>query len=123
MLFSQTVLTVYSVLVGLGLVLFVEPPFRWMVGGDKYSGDRRVLVLVLIMLGLFVWVMAFPRWRQFWELLPLELVDYALIMGTMLVWIVTQRYVWRARLFERFLHLEAMVDLSDDWLVAEIKQK
>jgi hypothetical protein len=111
------------VLVGLGLVLFVEPPFRWMVGGDKYSGDRRVLVLVLIMLGLFVWVMAFPRWRQFWELLPLELVDYALIMGTMLVWIVTQRYVWRARLFERFLHLEAMVDLSDDWLVAEIKQK
>ncbi len=122
-LFSQSVLTVFSVLSGLGLILFVEPPFRWFVGGDKYSGDRRVLVLVAAMLGLFVWVMAVPRWRRFWELLPLEAFDYALVIGVVVVWAVVQRYVWRARLFERFLHLEAMVDLSDDWLMQELKKK
>jgi hypothetical protein len=38
-------------------------------------------------------------------------------------WVLVVRYVWRARLFERFLHLEAMVDLSDDWLLEELKKK
>ena len=122
-LFSQTVLTTFSILSGLGLVLFVEPPFRWFVGGDRYSGDKRPLLLCLIMLALFVSVMAVPPWRQFWELLPLEAVDYALIIGTTIVWAFVLRYVWRARLFERFLHLEAMVDLSEDWLLEELKQK
>jgi cation-transporting ATPase E len=114
---------VFSVLSGLGLVLFVEPPFRWFVGGDKYSGDRRVLALVVALLGVFMWMMAVPSLRRFWELLPLEAFDYALVIGAVLVWIVVQRYVWRARLFERFLHLEAMVDLSDDWLMEELKGK
>lgn len=122
-LFSQTVLTAFSVLSGLGLVLFVEPPFRWFVGGDKYSGDKRPLLLVVAMLGLFVWMIVVPRWRQFWELLPLEPIDYAIVIGATLVWAVVQRYVWRARLFERFLHLEAMVDLSPDWLMEELKRK
>jgi cation-transporting ATPase E len=94
-LFSQTVLTTFSILSGLGLVLFVEPPYRWLVGGDKYSGDKRPLLLCLLMLALFVWVMAVPRFRQFWELLELEAVDYALIIGTTVVWAFVLRYVWR----------------------------
>jgi cation-transporting ATPase E len=122
-LFSQSVLTTFTILSGLGLVLFVEPPYRWFVGGDKYSGDKRPLLLCLIMLALFVCVMAVPPWRQFWELLPLEAVDYALVIGTTIVWAFVLRYVWRARLFERFLHLEAIVDLSEDWMLEELKQK
>jgi cation-transporting P-type ATPase E len=122
-LFSQTVLTTFSILTGLVLVLFVEPPYRWLVGGDKYSGDKRPLLLCLIMLALFVLVMAVPRFRQFWELLPLEALDYALIIGMTALWGIVLRYVWRARLFERFLHLEAMVDLSEDWMLEELKQK
>ena len=124
MLFSQTVLTVFSVLSGLGLMLFVEPPFRWFVGGDKYSGDQRVLVLVADHVGAVRGGDGRPA--------------LAAISGnccrskpsitrsssaTTLVWAVVQRYVWRARLFERFLHLEAMVDLSDDWLMQELKKK
>jgi len=122
-LFSQTVLTVYSVLVGLTLVLFVEPPSQWFVGGDKYSGDKRPTLLAGVMLILFMITLAVPSLRRFWELLPLEWTDYALIGGAVVAWVVVVRYVWRARLFERFLHLEAMVDLSDDWLLEELKKK
>jgi cation-transporting ATPase E len=121
-LFSQTVLTVYSVLVGLALVLFVEPPSQWFVGGDKYSGDRRPTVLAGLMLVLFVVTMAVPSFRRFWELLPLAWTDYALIAGAVVAWVLVVRYVWRARLFERFLHLEAVVDLSEDWLLEEMKK-
>jgi cation-transporting ATPase E len=120
-LFSQSVLTAFSILVGLGLVLFVEPPYRWFVGGDKYSGDKRPMLLCFVMLALFVGVMAVPRWRQFWELLPLEPIDYGIVITATVVWAFVLRYVWRARLFERFLHLEAMVDLSEDWLLDEMK--
>jgi cation-transporting ATPase E len=122
-LFSQTVLTAFSVLAGLGLVLFVEPPFRWFVGGDKYSGDKRPLLLVLIMLGLFASDDGAAALASVLELLPLEPIDYAIVIGATLVWAVVQRYVWRARLFERFLHLEAMVDLSPDWLMEELRKE
>jgi cation-transporting ATPase E len=116
-LFSQSVLTVFSVLAGLGLVLFVEPPYHWFVGGDKYSGDKRPMILSGIMLVLFALIMAVPRFRQFWELLPMEPTDYALVIGATLLWLVVLRFVWRAQLFEHFLHLEGMVDLSEDRLL------
>ena len=122
-LFSQSVLTVYSVLVGLLLVLFVEPPVQWLVGGDKYSGDKRPAVLVLAMLAVFLAIMAVPSLRQFFELLPLEWQDWLAVMGVVVAWALAQRLVWRARLFERFLHLEAMVDLSDDWLLERMKKQ
>jgi cation-transporting ATPase E len=112
-LFSQSVVTVYSVLVGLGLLLFVEPPFPWFVGGDRFSGEKRILVLIAIMFGLFVMVMSVPSFRRFWELLPLELFDYALIVGAVMVWMAVVRFAWRAHWFERFLHLDVLVDVTE----------
>ncbi len=113
-LFAQTVLTTFSVLSGLVLVLFVEPPARWFVGGDKYRGDKRLVVLVLGLLAVYLFIMADPALRRFWELLPLEWIDWAIVAAAVAVWTVVLRYVWRARLIERFLKLEAIVDLADD---------
>jgi len=113
-LFAQTVLTTFSVLSGLVLVLFVEPPARWFVGGDRYRGDKRLVVLVLGLLAVYLFIMADPALRRFWELLPLEWIDWAIVAAAVAVWTVVLRYVWRARLIERFLKLEAIVDLADD---------
>ncbi len=122
-LFARTVLTVYSVLVGLAFVLFVEPPFGWFVGGDRYSGDKRPLILSGVMLSLLGLVLAVPSFRQFWELLQLEPFDYALILGAVAAWMVVVRYAWREQWFERFLHLDAVVDLSNDWVLDDLKQQ
>ncbi|MCD4686704.1 MAG: hypothetical protein K8S97_12280, partial [Anaerolineae bacterium] len=120
-LHAQTVLTMFSALAGLLLVLFVEPPVHWFVGGDKFSGDFRPTLLAFVLFLVLCAVMAIPPLRQFWELLPLEWVDYAFIGVAVLMWILTLRYVWRERLFERFLKLEAMVGIDEEWLVEELE--
>lgn len=121
-LFAQSVLTIYSVLVGLGFVLFVEPPYGWFIGGDRYSGDKRPLILSAVMLSLMGLIMVVPPLRHFWELLPLAPMDYGLIVGAVALWMVVVRYVWRSQLFERFLHLEGLIDLSGDWALEELKK-
>jgi cation-transporting ATPase E len=112
-------LTIFSALAGLALVLFVEPPSRWFVGGDRYSGDKRPTLLALGMLIVLILVLSIPQGREFFELLPLEWQDYAAIVGMLLVWMLLLRYVWRARLFERFLDIEDVVDFDEhEWRLA-----
>ena len=120
LLFGQTTLTVFSAFAGLVLVLFVEPPTYWFVGGDKLSGDRRPALLALAMFAALIFILGVPALRDFFELLPLELQDYALITGAVILWALSLRYMWRVRLFERFLNIEDMVDLDDfDWLAPQ----
>jgi len=112
-LFSQSVLTVFSVLVGLALVMFVEPPLPWLAGGDRYSGDARPTLLALGLGGLFAVIMAYEPLRRLFELLPLEAQDWAVVVGITVAWLLVLRYVWRAQLFARFLHLDWSVDYGD----------
>jgi cation-transporting ATPase E len=98
---ARTALTTASVLCGLVLILFVEPPTRWWVGGDELSGDWRPSVLALGMLGLFGLIMAVPSLRAFFELVALRGSDYLLIGIVVAVWALLLRVIWRARLFER----------------------
>ena len=113
-LFSQTALTVFSVLVGLILVMFVEPPVPWMAGGDRYSGDVRPTLLALGLGALFGAIMVYEPLRHLFELLPLEARDYAVVAGMATVWLLALRYTWRAQLFARFLHLDWPVDFTED---------
>lgn len=115
-LFAQTYLTVFSVFGGLVLLLFVEPPVRWFVGGDRYSGDKRPALLAVVLLAFFILVMVVPTFRQFFDLLPLAWYDYAIISGAVAVWTLLLRYVWRSQLFERWLNLNGIVDFdADEW--------
>ncbi|MBN1680370.1 MAG: HAD-IC family P-type ATPase [Anaerolineae bacterium] len=115
-LYSQTVLTVFTMVCGLMLILFVEPPTYWFAGGDKYSGDIRPTLLAGSLLGVFAIIMAVPSLRQFWELLALEWTDYALIAGVVVIWMLLLRYAWRANWFERFLHIDYIEHASDEWV-------
>ena len=44
--------------------------------------------------------------REFFELIDFALLDYLIIGGVTVVWAVMLRYVWRRRMFERFLQLD-----------------
>jgi cation-transporting ATPase E len=115
-LFSQSVLTVFSVLAGLVLIMFVEPPLRWFAGGDRYSGDVRPTLLALALGLVFAAIMADPALRRLFELLPLEARDYGVVGAALIAWLLALRATWRTRLFSRFLNLEAMLGFTDDWL-------
>lgn len=100
---ARTALTTVTVLCGLLLIPFAEPPSPAWVGGDVLSGDRRPTILAAGMLVLFYVIMAVPALRGFFELTPLPLLDHLLLAGVVAVWAVFLRYVWRTRLLERVL--------------------
>ena len=100
---AQTALTVYAVICGLLLLVFVEPPTKAWAGGDDLSGDRRPAVLAFGLLLLFLMVLAIPPLRRFFELSRLSAADLAVIGALAAVWALAQRWIWRARLIERFI--------------------
>jgi cation-transporting ATPase E len=104
---ARTALTTVTILCGLLLIPFVEPPTEWWVAGDTLSGDWRPTLLALGMLGLYALVVAVSPLRNFFELAVLRWQDYALLTAIAILWALLLRLVWRTRLFERLLDLNA----------------
>jgi cation-transporting ATPase E len=100
---ARTALTTISVLCGLLLIVFVEPPAQEWVGGDEFSGDLRPTLLAAGMLGVFGLIMVTPPLRSFFELVPLRAWDYGIITAVLIVWALLLRFTWRAQLSERLL--------------------
>ncbi|MBN1285848.1 MAG: HAD-IC family P-type ATPase [Anaerolineae bacterium] len=100
---ARTALTTVTVLCGLLLIPFAEPPSRFWTGGDELSGDRRPTWLALGMAALFVVVMAVAPLRNFFELVLLRPEDYLVIVLAVVIWAWVLRSAWRKRWFDRFL--------------------
>lgn len=105
---ARTALTTFTILTGLLLVVFVEPPVEFFVGGDELSSDRRPTILAVALLFGFVLVVLIAPLRNFFELIPLRLSDYAIIGAVVLVWMLVVRAAWRGRWLERLLNLETL---------------
>jgi hypothetical protein len=105
--FAQLALTYAMIAMGLILVIFVEPPSEFWVGGDDLAGDWRPTLLAL---GLFVAFFAglqTPLLRDFYGMSALrQPSDYLVIVGVAVIWTFVLRFVWRAHLFERYLGLD-----------------
>ena len=100
---ARTALTTVTILCGLLLIPFVEPPTEWWVAGDMMSGDWRPTLLAIGMLGLYAVVVAVPALRDFFELTLLRGWDYLLLAAIAVAWALVQRTIWRTQLFERLL--------------------
>jgi cation-transporting ATPase E len=100
---ARSALTTITVLCGLLLIPFVEPPTEAWVGGDELSGDWRPSALALGMLVLYAAFTALPPLRSFFELTPLRALDYVLLGAVSAVWALVTRTLWRTRLMERLL--------------------
>lgn len=103
---AQSALTTFTIATGLLLIPFVEPPARVWTGGSRLGGDWRPSLLALGLLGGYVALLAIPPLRAFFELTALDVRGYLLIGLAALAWAVLLRFIWRARLFERFLQLD-----------------
>jgi cation-transporting ATPase E len=103
---AQSALTTFVIVNGLLLIPFVVPPGRFWVGGNALSGDRRPSLLALGLLLGYGGLLAIEPLDQFFELTRLALHGYLLIALTALIWAVLLRWIWRARLLERFLQVD-----------------
>src|SRR5205085_7530136 len=102
---AQSALTTITVLCGLLLVPFVDPPTPAWVGGNRLAGDWRPTILAGVLLIAYGVIVAWDPLRAFFELTALRAIDYALLAGVALAWGYLLRFTWRHRLLDRFLSL------------------
>ncbi len=100
---AQTSLTYFIVSCGLFLVIFVEPPTRWWVGGSQLSGDWRPTWLAIGLMAAMLICSLTPPLRTIFALSPLGLREYALLAVALILWLFTLRFTWRLHLLDRFL--------------------
>jgi cation-transporting ATPase E len=100
---SRDAITITTVLCGLILLVFVEPPIRFLVGGDKFSGDWRPTILAGIMGACLVLILGVPFLRDFFGMGKLSGADYGVIIAIVAVWAVVLQLFWRYRLLDKLL--------------------
>ncbi len=102
---AQTALTSFSIFCGLLLILFVEPPTKLWVGGDRLSGDKRPVYMTIILFITYILILAIPALRSFFELAALAWFESLLLLGLAIIWAMFVRWMWRSRAVERYLSL------------------
>jgi cation-transporting ATPase E len=102
---AQTSLTTFTVMCGILLLLFIEPPSKFWVGGHQLRGDKRFYYLALAMIAAYVLLLAIPPLRNLFDLTLLGFFDYLFIGILVVVWLFVVRWFWRSHLIDRFLGL------------------
>jgi magnesium-transporting ATPase (P-type) len=101
---SWMTVTFGLVVMGLLLVIFVQPPTRFWVGGDVLSGDWRSTYMAIGLLLLFFVATFLPLTQQLLRLSPLANIWlYLLIAVVAIVWLFILRAIWRAPWLSRYV--------------------
>ena len=103
---AQTTLTTFALFCGIALLLFVEPPARFWVGGNELRGDKRISYLALAMCIVSVPLISLSPLRSLFDLALLDSPDYLVIAVYVVIWVFLVRWAWRRHILERFLALE-----------------
>ncbi|MFA9491442.1 MAG: hypothetical protein ACERK1_09460 [Anaerolineales bacterium] len=89
------------IVLGLLLVVFAQPPGRFWVGGDAYSGDLRPTILAIVSFVLYNLVILIPLAQELMKVQHLRgIQDYALIAAAATIWVFLLRGIWRFRLVQ-----------------------
>ncbi len=101
---TELAVTYGLILMGLIVVVFVQPPTKFFVGGDVLSGDWRNTYMALGLFILYNILVYIPLAQNLLRLAPLaELWEYAVIGLVVLVWLPILRAVWRAPWLNRYV--------------------
>jgi cation-transporting ATPase E len=100
---AKTSVTVFLILVGMLVVVFVEPPVKWLAVIEPVSPDWRPTWLALGLTAALGVVLLVPPFRDFFNLHGLSGRDMAIVLGGVLTWAVLVWVFWRWRFVERFL--------------------
>jgi cation-transporting ATPase E len=103
--YAQLTLTYAMLAMGLILIVFVEPPTKFWVGGYELSGDWRPTLLAFGLLFVFLIALTAPITRDFLGLTSLhQPQDYLIIVAVTVIWVLVLRFTWRAHLVDRYLN-------------------
>jgi cation-transporting ATPase E len=103
-IFAQNAVTIFSLLAGLLLTVFVMPPFRFLAGGRPYNGDKRMMWLAISLFIVFLIGWNIPILRFFFSVILLpDMAVLMLILVATLAWAAMLLFLWRRRVYERFV--------------------
>ena len=102
---AQSALAAFLVFCGLFMIVFVQPPTAWWEGAEVVSGDWRPMFLASGLGLAFALMLEIPEFGELFALDPLPLYIKLLVMVAVTLWIFVVRFIYRRRLFERFLEI------------------
>ena len=85
---AKTSVTVFLILVGMLVVVFVEPPVKLLAVIEPVSPDLRPTWLALSLTGALGIVLLVPPFRDFFNLYPLSIRDLSIVFAGVLAWAV-----------------------------------
>jgi cation-transporting ATPase E len=106
---ARTALTLTSILCGVTLIAFAQPPTEKFVGGAELNGDWKIIGLCAAMFGMYLVILFVDPFRRFYEQEFLVAPAYLLIAVWAFAWAFTLRAFWRwnlpdqSRRFWRYL--------------------
>ena len=103
---ARDALTYVMVLAGLFLVVFVAPPTAWWAVIEEQDHDWRPTLVAIAMVPLYIAILLIPWTRNLFEIRLLPLIDYIVIAIAVVGWALALRYVWKHKIFSRFLEYE-----------------
>ena len=104
---ARTSVTAFLVGAGLLLLLFVEPPHRFLAVIEPLSPDRRPTWLAIGLAIAFVVVLVVPALRDFFNLQPVGAREIVIVLLALAGWFALVWISWRGRFMERFLGITA----------------
>jgi cation-transporting P-type ATPase E len=100
---ARTMLTTLTTFGGLILILFAEPPTSFWAAFTEPIADWRPTILTLALGIFYILMLVVPSLREFFELAPLRVLDWVILIVLLIVWTFAMRFIWRAQIFTRFL--------------------
>lgn len=92
---SRSVLTTAALIGGLWVIILAEHEVEDWQDDVPNQWDLRRFYLAGAMLLIFVFIMAVPDLREFFEMEPLSVADLLTIAGSMTAWAVALQLIWR----------------------------
>jgi magnesium-transporting ATPase (P-type) len=103
--YAQLAVTYALLIAGWLRVLFVQPPASIWVGGAPLRGDRRVAIVVLGSVLLFLVIISIPFFQEIMRITWLQSgVDYLFVLLLSAVWALITRTIWRSKWLEKLVN-------------------
>jgi magnesium-transporting ATPase (P-type) len=103
--YAQVVVTYALLLAGWLRVLFVQPPASFWTGGAPLRGDRRVVIVVLGSVLLFLLIITIPFFQEIMRMAWLQsALDYLIVILVVAIWALITRAIWRSNWLEQLIN-------------------
>jgi cation-transporting P-type ATPase E len=104
-IYAQTALTVFLSFCALGLLLFLEPPVKWLASWRGVSPDPRPALLAFALSAIFLGGLYTPAIANYLGLIPLHGLVWRDIGVGLVIWGLGLWLLWRNRWMDRFLRI------------------